>query len=93
MAKKLKRPITCLSDKKTAEEFAVQYKLSPSFITMAVRTAQLANGGLAEVKQSLNALEKAYNNGRCIVPKRNASTKFNPKLLNTYRFNAFIETD
>ena len=71
------------SDKKTAEEFAVQYKLSPSFITSAVRTAQLANGGLAEVKQSLNALEKAYNNGRCIAPKRNASTKFNPKLLNT----------
>lgn len=71
------------SDKKTAEEFAVQYKLSPSFITTAVRTAQLANGGLAEVKQSLNALEKAYNNGRCIAPKRNASTKFNPKLLNT----------
>lgn len=71
------------SDEKTAEEFAVQYKLSPSFITTAVRTAQLANGGLSEVKQSLNALEKAYNNGHCTSLKIDASTEFNPKLLNT----------
>ena len=71
------------SDKETAEEFAVQYKLSPSFITTAVKTAQLAEGGLEEVKQSLNSLQKAYYNGRYMPPKRQNSVEFNPKLLNT----------
>ncbi len=71
------------SDKKTAEEFALQYKLSPSFIVTAVKTAQLAGGGLAEVKQSLTSLEKAYNNGYCLPPKATHAATFNPKLLNT----------
>ena len=71
------------SDKKTAEEFAVQYKLSPSFISTAVRTAKLADGGLQEVKQSLTSLQKAYNNGRLQQSTNNNKTRFNPKLLNT----------
>lgn len=71
------------SNKKTAEDFAIQYKLSPSFIATAVKAAQLANGGLAEVKQSLNSLEQAYNNGHNTTAKMSTSTKFNPKLLNT----------
>lgn len=71
------------SNKKTAEDFAIQYKLSPSFIATAVKAAQLANGGLAEVKQSLNSLEQAYNNGHSMTAKISTSTKFNPKLLNT----------
>ena len=50
------------SEKKIAEEFAIEYKLSPSFIATAVRTAKLADGGLQEVKQSLPSLQKAYNN-------------------------------
>ena len=71
------------SDKKTAEEFAIQYRLSPSFISTAVKTAQLAGGGLAEIKQSLNALEKAYNNGRYVSKKLPPQTPFNLGLLNT----------
>lgn len=71
------------SDKKTAEEFAVQYKLSPSFITTAVKTAKLADGGLQAVKQSLTSLERAYNNGKYIPSKPKVLTDFNPKLLNT----------
>lgn len=71
------------SDKKTAEEFALQYKLSPSFITTAVKTAQLAEGGLDEVKQSLTSLQKAYYNGRYMPPKPQNNVEFNPKLLNT----------
>ena len=71
------------SDKKTAEEFAVQYKLSPSFISTAVRTAKLADGGLQEVKQSLTSLQKAYNNGRSLQPINKNKIRFNPKLLNT----------
>ena len=43
----------------------------------------MADGGLAEVKQSLNSLEQAYNNGHSTTAKISTSTKFNPKLLNT----------
>ncbi len=71
------------ADKKIAEEFAVQYKLSPSFISAAVKTARLAEGGLEEVKQSLCSLEKAYNNGRYIQFQSKHQTPFNLKLLNT----------
>ena len=71
------------SDKKTAEEFAVQYQLSPSFIATAVKAAKLADGGLPEVKQSLTAMQKAYNNGRYTPPKPKTPIEFNPQLLNT----------
>ena len=71
------------SDEKTAEEFATEYKLSPSFITSAVKTAHLTNGGIEEVKQSLTALQKAYNNGRYFAPKPKKTAEFNPKILNT----------
>ena len=71
------------ADKKTAEEFALQYRLSPSFIATAVKTATLTGGGLTEVKQSLMALEKAYNNGRSLAVSEKSIIKFNPKLLNT----------
>ncbi len=70
------------SDEKTAEEFATEYKLSPSFITSAVKTAHLTNGGIEEVKQSLTALQKAYNNGRYIAPKPKKMAEFNPNILN-----------
>lgn len=71
------------SDGKTAEEFAVQYQLSPSFITTALRSAKLADGGLQEVKQSLTSLQKAYNNGKYTPLKPQTSVQFNPQLLNT----------
>ena len=71
------------SEKKIAEEFAIEYKLSPSFIATAVRTAKLADGGLQEVKQSLTSLQKAYNNGRYMPSKSKAVIDFNPQLLNT----------
>ena len=71
------------SDEKTAEEFAIEYKISPSFITTAVKTAKLADGGLQEVKQSLTSLQKAYNNGRSLQPINKNKVRFNPKLLNT----------
>lgn len=66
-----------------AKDFAIQYKLPPSFITTAVRSAKLAGGGLLEVKQSLKSLEKAYNNGHFVMPKMTNKNCFNPKLLNT----------
>ncbi len=71
------------ADEKTAQEFAVQYKLPPSFITSAVKAASLANGGLSAVKQSLLSLEKAYNNGKLISTKPQKRIDFNPLLLNT----------
>ena len=70
-------------DEKTAENFAIQYRLSPSFIATAVKSAKLARGGLEEVKQSLNALEKAYSNGRSHCPILKKETDFNVELLNT----------
>ena len=70
-------------DKKTAEDFATRYQLSPSFIETAVKAARLVDGGLDEVKQCLNSLEKAYCNGRCVAPKIKSETVFNPALLNT----------
>lgn len=65
-----------------AKDFAVSYFLPPSFISSAVRSVRLAKGGLEEVKNCLNALEQAYNNGR----KKHDSPKkqtFNPALINT----------
>ena len=70
-------------DEKTAENFAIQYRLSPSFIATAVKSAKLTRGGLEEVKQSLNALEKAYSNGRSHCPILKKETDFNVELLNT----------
>lgn len=66
----------------TAKEFAVSYFLPPSFISSAVRSVRLAKGGLEEVKNCLNALEQAYNNGRKKhdLPKKQT---FNPALINT----------
>ena len=49
------------SDRQTATEFAERYKISPSFISTAVKSAALVNGGLDEVKQALNSLQRAYN--------------------------------
>ena len=71
------------ADKKTAEEFATEYKLSPSFITVAVKSARLIGGGLSEVKKSLNSLQRAYNNGHLSLQKKKPQTAFNPNLLNT----------
>ena len=71
------------NDEKIAKEFALQYSLSPSFITTAVKSAKLIKGGLNEVKQSLNALEKAYCNGRSHLQILKKETDFNADLLNT----------
>ena len=71
-------------DDKTVKEFASKYSLSPSFITTATKSTKLIKGGLEEVKQTLDVLQEAYNNGTKIQndivrPK----IKFNPDLLNT----------
>lgn len=71
-------------DEKTAENFVGKYSISPSFIATAVKSARLINGGVAEVEQTLDALQEAYNNGR--VEKnggKKPETDFNPALLNT----------
>lgn len=71
-------------DEKTVKEFVSKYSLSPSFIITATKSAQLIKGGINEVKQTLDVLQEAYNNGKkpkndIIIPK----TQFNPALLNT----------
>lgn len=76
----------------TAQYFAKEYKLSPSFIDNAIKCAKLAGGGLNTLKQNLTALETAYNNGFEIKhnikpnnPKDDVvqKTPFNTSLLNT----------
>lgn len=66
-----------------AEDFAMRYKVSPSFITTAVKAAKLAGGSFAEVKQTLNSLEKAYNDGSNSLINVQTKTEFNLNLLNT----------
>ena len=71
------------SDRQTAAEFAGRYRLSPSFIVTAVKSAKLAGGGLDDVHRSLSSLEKAFNNGRPSAEKKKNPIAFNPQLLNT----------
>lgn len=72
------------ADEQTAKSFAEKYSLSPSFIVSAVKSAKLINGGLPEIKQTLDVLQEAYNNG--YKPRENINKEkiaFNPNLLNT----------
>lgn len=71
------------ADRQTAAEFAGRYRLSPSFIVTAVKSAKLAGGGLDDVHRSLSSLEKAFNNGRQPAEKKKNAVAFNPQLLNT----------
>ena len=71
-------------NKKTVETFARKYSLSPSFINTATKATRLIKGNIAEVEQTLDVLQEAYNNGEKL--KTNISDfeiDFNPKLLNT----------
>ena len=72
------------ADEQTAKSFAEKYSLSPSFIVSAIKSAKLINGGLPEIKQTLDVLQEAYNNG--YKPRENINKEkiaFNPNLLNT----------
>ena len=76
-------------DNKKAKELAKEYSLTPSFIATAAKTAQIVKGGIKEVCQNLDAMEKAYNNG-IEKPKKIEKKKdekkpmdFNVSLLNT----------
>ena len=72
------------ADEQTAKSFAEKYSLSPSFIVSAVKSAKLIKGGLPEIKQTLDVLQEAYNNG--YKPRENINKEkiaFNPNLLNT----------
>lgn len=76
-------------DNKKAEELAKEYNLTPSFIATAAKSAKIVKGGIKEVCQNLDALEKAYNNG-ADKPKKTEKKKdekkpldFNVLLLNT----------
>lgn len=66
-----------------AEDFARQYKLSPSFIDTAARSARLSGGGLSAVRRNLDVLEKAYHNGKTPPHEKDNARNFNPALLNT----------
>lgn len=71
-------------DEKTVKEFAAKYSLSPSFIITATKSAKLIKGGIEEVKQTLDVLQEAYNNGTKIQNDIvRSKIKFNPDLLNT----------
>ena len=76
-------------DSKKAEELAKEYNLTPSFVATAAKFAKIVKGGIKEVCQNLDAMEKAYNNGMD-KPKRiekkkddKKSLDFNVALLNT----------
>ena len=76
-------------DSKQAEELAKEYDLTPSFIATAAKSAKIIKGGIKEVCQNLDAMEKAYNNG-AEKPKKAEKKKnekkpldFNVSLLNT----------
>lgn len=77
-------------DSKKAAELAKEYNLTPSFITTAAKSAKIVKGGIKEVCQNLDAMEKAYNNGvekHKPTEKRKKDDKkqlnFNVSLLNT----------
>lgn len=76
-------------DNKKAEELAKEYNLTPSFIATAAKSAKIVKGGIKEVCQNLDAMEKAYNNGadkpKKIEKKKNEKKPldFNVSLLNT----------
>ena len=76
--------------KEQVAELAQEYNLPPSFIATAAKSAKMVRGGVEEIKQSLDALEKAFNNGSDL-PKCTSKSAFdapntvvfNPALLNT----------
>ena len=75
-------------NRKQAQKLAEEYNLTPSFAENAVKSVKLINGTVDDVKKSLSAMEKAYNNGReKAVPVTKKTEKkqlnFNPALLNT----------
>lgn len=71
-------------DDQTTKKFADKYSISPAFISSAVKSANLINGGLQEIEQTLDVLQEAYNNGNKKTPEKTiAKTIFNPQLLNT----------
>ena len=76
-------------NKEDAEELSKEYSLTPSFIATAAKSVQIIGGGIKEIRQSLNALEKAYNNGseRAKKPEKKIAEEkpidFNTALLNT----------
>lgn len=73
-------------DAGTAEEYAQNYTLAPSFIENAVKCAKLAGGGLETVRKNLAAFEKA-GNPDMRPPKKSEkkqpAREFYPELLNT----------
>ena len=71
-------------DNQTTKKFADKYSISPSFISSAVKSAKLINGGLQEIEETLDVLQEAYNNGKKKALKKNMEpTAFNLQLLNT----------
>lgn len=66
--------------RKKAHKLAEEYKLTPAFATNAVRSIKLINGNADDVYKSLQAMEKAYNNG--IERKKSLPKKTEKKLLN-----------
>ena len=77
-------------DDKKADELAKEYTLTPSFIATAAKSANIVKGGIKEICQNLDALEKAYHNGvekHATVEKKKEQEKapldFNILLLNT----------
>lgn len=71
-------------DNQTTKKFADKYSISPSFISSAVKSAKLINGGLQEIEETLDVLQEAYNNGKKKALKKTMeSTAFNLQLLNT----------
>ncbi|MBQ8481195.1 MAG: ATP-binding protein [Alphaproteobacteria bacterium] len=74
----------------TARKLAEEYNLTPSFIANAIQAAKLAQGGMEDIRKNLNAMEKAYHNGR-EKEKKNIPVKEEKKFVN---FNsALLNTD
>jgi len=86
--KVLKKHNIQISSQKAAE-LASKYNLSPSFISTAILSAKTAKGDIEDICKSLDAMQKAYNNGieEDNAPKKQKEEKkplnFNVSLLNT----------
>ena len=64
-------------------DLAEELPVAPALVDGALRAAELADGGLAEVKQAIHGVAKAVNNGRALPPTTARLRPFDPALTKT----------
>ena len=62
------------------ETLAEQVDIAPAIAGNALRAADLAGGGLADIRRAMQGLAKAVNHGRPLRPERHGEAEFAPAL-------------